>query len=168
MAAVAASQGSCPEVEALKARPSLRVSMATFGELQLLCDFSTSLPRPLLPLAFHMAAFTAVHSLAHPGIRATQRLMSSRWLWAGRAADTSRWCRDCQRCQMAKVTKQPRAAVQPLAIPARRFTHLHLNLVGPLPRSAEGYNHILTIVDRSSRWLEAIPLSSTTTAGHSW
>ena len=101
MAAVAASQASCPEVEALKARPSLRVSMATFGELQLLCDFSTGLPRPLLPPAFCMAAFTAVHSLAHPGIRATQSLMSKRWLWAGMAADTSRWCRDCQRCQRA-------------------------------------------------------------------
>ena len=52
MAAMAAGQVSCPEVEALKARPSLRVSMATFGELQLLCDFSTGLPRPLLPPPF--------------------------------------------------------------------------------------------------------------------
>ena len=156
MAAVAASQVSCPEVEALKARPSLRVSMATLGELQLLCDFSTGLPRPLLPPAFRMAAFTAVHSLAHPGIIATQRLMSTRWLWAGMAVDTPRWCRDCQRCQRAKVTKQPRATLQPMVILALRFSHLHLDLVGPLLRSAEGCNHILTIVDRSSRWLEAI------------
>ena len=161
---MAASQVSCPEVEALKARPSLRVSMATLGELQLLCDFSTGLPRPLLPPAFRMAAFTAVHSLAHPGIIATQRLMSTRWLWAGMAVDTPRWCKDCQRCQRAKVTKQPRATLQPMVILALRFSHLHLDLVGPLLRSAEGCNHILTIVDRSSRWLEAIPLSSTTTA----
>ena len=125
---------------------------------------ATGLPRPLLPPAFCMAAFTAVHSLAHPGIRATQRLMSSRWLWAGMVTDKSKWCRDCQRCQRAKVTKQRRATVQTIVIPARRFSHLHLDLVGPLPRSAQGYNHILTIVDRSSHWLEAIPLSSTTTA----
>ena len=52
------------------------------------------------------------------------------------------------------MTKQPRAAIQPMAIPARRFSHLHLDLVGPLPRSAEGYNHILTIVDRSYPWLD--------------
>ena len=32
----------------------------------------------------------------------------------------------------------------------------------PIP-SSEGFNHLLTIVDRSSSWLEAIPLSSTTT-----
>ena len=134
MAAMAAGQVSCPEVEALKARPSLRVSMATFGELQLLCDFSTGLPRPLLPPPFRMAAFTAVHSLAHPGIRATQRLMSSRWVLTGMGADMARWCRDCQSCQRAKVTKKPRATIQPMGIPAQLFSHLHIDLVGPLPR----------------------------------
>jgi hypothetical protein len=36
-------------------------------------------------------------------------------------------------------------------------------LVGPLP-SCGDFNHLLTVVDRSSRWLEAIPISSTTAA----
>ena len=78
------------------------------------------------------------------------------------AADTTRWCRDCQFCQRAKVSRQPKAAVQPIPVPARRFSHLHVDLVGPLPCSSEGFNHLLTVIDRSSRWLEAIPLNSTT------
>ena len=35
--------------------------------------------------------------------------------------------------------------------------------MGPLPRSKEGFNHLLTVVDRSSCWLEAFPLECTST-----
>ena len=80
------------------------------------------------------------------------------------AANVTRWCRDCQFCQRAKVTKQPRAAVQAIPIPNRRFSHIHIDLVGPLPHSPEGANHLFTMVDCSSMWLEAIPLTSTDTA----
>ncbi len=45
--------------------------------------------------------------------------------------------------------------------PRRRFSHLHVDLVGPLPTSQEGYSHLLTVIDRSSRWIEAIPMLST-------
>ena len=34
---------------------------------------------------------------------------------------------------------------------------MHVDLVGPLPVSADGYLYIFTI-DRTTRWLEAIPL----------
>ena len=76
------------------------------------------------------------------------------------STDITRWSRDCQFCQWAKVTRQPLAAVQQMPIPARRFSDIHLDLVGPLLKSKEGFNHLLTVVDRSSRWLEAFPLES--------
>ena len=41
--------------------------------------------------------------------------------------------------------------------PDRRFGSLHVDLVGPLPES-EGHKYLFTIVDRFSRWPEAIPL----------
>ena len=143
---------------------SLRVSSFMIQDTKLLCDFSTGAPRPLLPPPFRYPAFAAAHTLAHPGIRATKHLMSARWVWASMAADVTRWCRDCQFCQRAKVTKQPRAAVQAIPIPTRRFSHIHIDLVGPLPRSPKGANHLFTMMDRSSRWLEAIHLTSTDTA----
>jgi IS30 family transposase len=47
-------------------------------------------------------------------------------------------------------------------VPARRFSHIHVDLVGPLPTS-KGFTHLFTIMDRTSRWPEAIPLNNTTT-----
>ena len=68
----------------------------------------------------------------------------------------------CTACQKAKITRQPSAPVQPIPIPSRRFTHLHLDLVGPLTTSCDGHAHVMTMIDRSTRWVEVIPLTSTT------
>ena len=47
-----------------------------------------------------------------------------------------------------------------IPVPTRRFSHIHIDLVGPLPPS-EGYIHLLTIIDRTTRWPEAIPMVNT-------
>ena len=49
-----------------------------------------------------------------------------------------------------------------IPVPSKRFSHLHIDLVGPLP-SSEGFSHLLTIIDRTTCWPEAVPLRSTST-----
>jgi transposase InsO family protein len=39
-----------------------------------------------------------------------------------------------------------------------------VDLVGPLPASADGFTHIFTVIDRSTRWAEAFPLKATAAA----
>ncbi len=73
------------------------------------------------------------------------------------------WCRDYLPCQRAKASAQPSSPPQAIANPLQRFSHLHIDLLGSLPQSAAGLSHLLTVVDRSTRWAEAIPLRSTTT-----
>lgn len=51
----------------------------------------------------------------------------------------------------------------PFLVPERRFDHVNVDLVGPLPAS-RGFTHLLTVVDRTTRWPEAILLSLTTSA----
>ncbi len=77
-----------------------------------------------------------------------RRLVSSRFVWHGCASDVAGWCRDCRTCQRVKVTLQPAAATQSIPVPEQRFTHLHVDLVGPLPTSAEGFKYLFTIIDR--------------------
>ncbi len=50
-----------------------------------------------------------------------------------------------------------------IPIPQRHFSHLHVNLVVPLQYSTS-FSYIFTIIDRMSKWMEAILLSETSTA----
>jgi len=155
---LATAQASCAEVAVMKLFKSLDVRPVTWGDCEVLCDFSSGVQRPLVPGGMRQAVFNSVHGLAHPGIRATRRLISSRFVWKGISSDAARWCRDCQACQRGKVTTQPQSPVVPMEIPSQRFTHVHLDLVGPLPVSSDRLRYLLTIIDRSTRWLEAVPL----------
>jgi hypothetical protein len=49
---------------------------------------------------------------------------------------------------------------QPILIPQRSCYHLHVDLVGPWQYS-NNFNYIFTIIDRTSKWMEAVLLSET-------
>jgi cleavage and polyadenylation specificity factor subunit 1 len=156
-AAIAAEQRTCPSVEAARTS-SLKLELVRFGDVRVLCDTSLVEPRPLIPLPSRRKVFSAFHDLAHLGARATRRTLAARVVWVGMARQINEWCRDCQLCARGKVTRQPAATLEAIRVPAQRFSHVHLDLVGPLPTSREGYRYLLTMVDRTSRWLEAVPL----------
>ena len=48
--------------------------------------------------------------------------------------------------------------MEAIPVPARRFSHVHVDLVGPLPPSARGHTYLFTMVDRMTRWPEVVPL----------
>jgi Integrase zinc binding domain len=146
-AAIAGWQLLCQETQQLLKFTSLCVKTVPVKNGQLYCYFSSGSARPLIPAADRCTVLNLVHSLAHPGICATKRLLSKRGVWRGMATDAAKWCRDCQH-----------AKVQVIPVPDRQFSHLHVDLVGPLPTSATGFRYIMTIIDRSTRWLEAVPL----------
>jgi transposase InsO family protein len=129
-------------------------------EEKVVCDVSTSQPRPIIPVVDHRDVFRAIHELTHASIRATQRIMAAQVVWRGMASDMAAWCRDCQLCAHDNASPQHTAPVQPIPIPEQRFTHVHVDLVGHLPTSVEGFKYLFTMVDRSSRWLEATPLQT--------
>jgi transposase InsO family protein len=47
---------------------------------------------------------------------------------------------------------------QHIAIPQRRFAHLHIDFVGPLHYS-NNCNYVFTVIDLTSKRMEAVPLS---------
>jgi Integrase core domain len=68
------------------------------------------------------------------------------------------WARECLSCQIGKVHRHVRLRPVHVTVPERRFSHMHVDLVGPLPAS-EGATYVFTVIDRNRRWFEALPLS---------
>jgi hypothetical protein len=84
-------------------------------------------------------------------------------VWRSLSSDVTAWARWCLACQWCKIHRHTRLVPQPIPIPQRGFSHLHVDLVGPLQYS-NNFNYIFTIIDRTSKWMEAIPLSETSAA----
>ncbi|UYV61001.1 hypothetical protein LAZ67_1003054 [Cordylochernes scorpioides] len=113
------------------------------------CDISTGNPRPFVPENFRRQIFNSLHNLSHPGIRATRKLITQKYFWPKMNQTINHWSKHT-------ITKH---GIFPL--PSTRFEHVHLDLIGPLPHS-ENCTHILTAVDRYSKWPEAFPISDKT------
>jgi hypothetical protein len=96
--------------------------------------------------------------MAHPGIHATRRMMAACFVWKGMAKDVAVMCQDCQQCQRGKVHKQLAAPLHAITVPAHRFYHIYVDLVGPLLASSDGLTYLLIVIYRSTRWVEAVPL----------
>jgi hypothetical protein len=75
--------------------------------------------------------------------------------------DCRTWARVCETCWRSKVSRHTVTPVGDLTLPAARFNHIHIYLVGHLATSA-GYNYCLTAVDRFTRGPEAIPTTEIT------
>ena len=101
------------------------------------------------------------HGLLHPGVRASWRLLLSKFVWPGLSKDVGLWARSCLRCQQSKIQSHVKSPVPSIEVSGRRFSHVHLDLVGLLPAS-QGFSYLLTMIDRTFRWPEAVPLSSIT------
>jgi hypothetical protein len=160
---LSSAQLSCPDVQAMLASPSLSVVSKKVGAVDVLGDVSTGVFRPLLPARFRSAAVWSLHNIHHPGVKASKRLVCASFCWPKMGVFVSALIRNCLQCQKAKVHRHVSLQAAHIPVPVRRFSHLHVDLVGPLPRSS-GFSYLFTAVDRTTRWPEAVPLASVTAA----
>ncbi|KAJ8372425.1 hypothetical protein AAFF_G00289610 [Aldrovandia affinis] len=109
---MAADQQADPEVQAYRTAISgLKLADIKLdgAGASLLCDVSTGQPRPVVPAQWRREVFDSVHSLSHPGQKASQRLVSSKYV----AQDVREWAAGCMECQRAKIHRHVKA---PLAV----------------------------------------------------
>ena len=162
--ALAAAQDDDNELQTLLLRnTSLRLEKLLIPgtSVELYCDTSAGKPRPFVPTPLRRQVFNSLHSLSHPGIKATAKLLSQRFVWPAIQKDCSTWARACQTCQRSKASRHTITPFGDFLLPPARFLYIHTDLVGSLP-SSEGFQYCLTAVDLFTCWPEAFPIPDIT------
>lgn len=97
---------------------------------------------------------------AHLGLDRTYRAIQLKYFWPKMYQNVADYIRACDSCQHSKKSTNPHRA--PLVnMPVEdTFIRLHMDILGPLTTSNEGYKYILLIVDSFSKFPEAFPLKT--------
>jgi cleavage and polyadenylation specificity factor subunit 1 len=79
---LAREQLGCPATQAALSSPSLAIRTFEVDGVALLCNVSSGAVRPLVAEPCRWAVFLAIHSIAHAGVRASRRMLASRFCLA--------------------------------------------------------------------------------------
>ena len=160
-------QNKCPQIKAYRegkhptglVLQEIEFSPGTY----LLCDTSTGVDRPIVPPIWRERIIKMYHGLSHPGIKPTLDKATRRYYWATMGADITRFVSQCHPCLSCKSRPRIQPPIDKKEVRDDRFKDLQMDIVGPLPIS-EGMRYLLTIFDRTTRWLEALPMPVATAA----
>ena len=101
----------------------------------------------------------------HMGIRKTYDALARRFYWPGIRLYARTYVESCPRCRSAKhLSGKPAGLLQCISIPNRRWADVSLDFITGLPRTNQGHDAILTIVDRLSKMAHFVPTTTTVTA----
>ena len=105
----------------------------------------------------------AHNSFGHQGRNKMIMLLRPHFYWPNMSRSCRDWVKACEKCQAADKSTPKQCPMIAREITTQPFTDIAIDLVGPFPTAPGGYKHLLTCIDTSSRWPEAIPIRSTTT-----
>ena len=101
---------------------------------------------------------------AHPGLTRFYMSLRERYYWNGMYAEAESYVKSCEVCQKTKYqTNLKKAPLKPLQID-EVFGRYHIDLVGPMPETKEGYRYILVIRESATYWVELYPLKTQTSS----
>ena len=154
-------QAEDPELDRILRNPDHPLKLVKIkwdpGDLELYCNIDSHKIRPYIPLALRHELIRLYHAQSHPSARATEKLLKQNYVWPHATRDIASYCRTCLACQMSKISRHNKTKPAKFDLPDERFQHVHVDIVGPLLPS-NGFRYLLTIIDRFSRWPEAIPM----------
>lgn len=81
-------------------------------------------------------------------------------LLAKHGKDVNEYVHTCDVCQKTKGSIQSKVVKYIPWPTSEPWEILHMDLVGPLPKTKDGYKYILTMMDRFSHFIEAVPLKT--------
>ena len=105
------------------------------------------------------------HILAgHPGIAGTTALIRQEYTWIGMRKSVKEHLKHCLSCSRNKPsTTKPTGLLFPLKVPDAPWSSISVDFITDLPVS-NGYDSIMVVVDRFTKWAEFFPCLKTITA----
>ncbi|GFT29364.1 retrovirus-related Pol polyprotein from transposon 412 [Trichonephila clavipes] len=100
----------------------------------------------------------------HLGVMKTLHKVRERFYWNNVRSDVEKCCRTWNSCASRKGhRKRTRGRLQlyNVGVPLERIA---FDILGPFPRSSEGNNNILVVMDYFTKWSEAYPVSDQETS----
>jgi len=120
--------------------------------------------RVLVPSTLRERITNDVHTSpmdgAHLGSERTLATLAAHAYWPSMKEDVKLLIQACELCQQRKSPPELLgcAPLHPIKKPTIPSDHWHLDLMGPLPRTEEGFRYIMVAVDAMSKWTTATPL----------
>jgi len=106
-------------------------------------------------------------SVGHQGAQRTANRLLSHYWWPGARESVTRYSKSCEICQRHKeVNHSKYGYLHPLPIPEDRFQEVSIDWFF-LPRSVEGFDSVMVIIDRLTKLLCLVPCKKTDSAKES-
>jgi hypothetical protein len=102
----------------------------------------------------------------HLGVAKTIDRLSRHFYWVDQKHEVQQFIQSCVQCASNKSSNQaPAGLLQPLEVPQKRWEHVSLDFIGPLPLTLQTqYDMIFVVVDKFSKMVHLLPCKSTITA----
>ncbi|XP_066982785.1 uncharacterized protein [Macrobrachium rosenbergii] len=119
----------------------------------------------LVPYVHRIGLMSLAHDnglAGHFGIHKTAGKLLKDYYWPKLKSDVKKFVNSCSICQKVGKPNQviPKAPLCPIPVVSEPFKEIIIDVVGPLPRTRSGNEYIFTMMDKMSRYPEAIPLRS--------
>ena len=131
-----------------------RVTNNSYGEL----TRQIVVPESYTNQAMHLA-----HSLptaGHGGVQITLARCRKYAYWPGMKADIQEFCKSCLVCRRFKRLGDAPAPLRRYPDVEMPFERVHMDLIGPMGHSQNGYKYCMVVIDTLTRYLIASPLKS--------
>jgi len=102
------------------------------------------------------------HNIGHEGYHKTYQRLRKSYYWNNMVNDIKRVIFKCDKCQLNKPQPYP-LPVEDIPTPVEGpFTHLGLDIIGPLKKTLNNNQYIFVLVDYFTKWVEAEPTENIT------
>lgn len=127
--------------------------------------YGQTITKLVVPKTRRMSVIKLAHNSVHWAVNKTkQRIVMSGLVWPTLSSDVNKYCGSCEICQLR--ARQRRSDKVPISVGEKAgvgqvFSHMHCDVFGPiLPNQNVRFNYALIVVDSTSRYPFACPLSS--------